>query len=138
MSGNKKNEPVTKKDRLAFALHLAHGESVASAAKRVRIAESTAHRWKKHPEVRQAIEDYRRSFLEVASNRLASIATRAVETLADLLRSETEKIRLASAKAILDSSIKLKEVAELEQDIERIKEMTARLQSNQSPGGKSL
>jgi len=133
MTRKKTGEMASEKNQLAFALELARGASVAQAAKKVRIALTTGYRWDKKQEVRQAVDDFRRSVLQTACNKMISITGKAVETLGQLLDSKNESTRLSAAKAVLDGTVKIRELAEMEREIERIHEIVAtiRVQNKQ-------
>jgi len=122
MTRKKPSEAASEKNQLAFAIELARGSSIAQAAKKVRIAESTGYRWSKKRLVCQAIEDFRKSVLQVACNQMINIVGRAVETLGKLLDSDSEQIRLSAARAVLDGTVKMRELAELEREIDQIRE----------------
>jgi hypothetical protein len=47
--------------------------------------------------------------LHAASNRITSLATKAVDTLGRLLDSESEQIQLSAARAVLDGTVKMHE-----------------------------
>ena len=133
MTRKKTGEMASEKNQLAFALELARGASVAQAAKKVRIALTTGYRWDKKQEVRQAVDDFRRSVLQTACNKMISITGKAVETLGQLLDSKSEQIRLATARTVIDGTAKLRQLAELEQELEQIRTIVATLRLQQAP-----
>jgi hypothetical protein len=137
MTRKKRPEATSEKNELAFAIRLAKGSSIAEAAKEVRVAESTGYRWAKKPVVRQAVEDFRRSVLQTACNKMISITCKAVETLGQLLDSDNEQIRLSTARAVLDGSVKLRELSQLEAEIERIHEIMATTRVRNNRGGRN-
>jgi hypothetical protein len=81
------------KDQLAFAL--ARGISPAKWARKNGVTKMTAYRWSKQPEVRKAVEEFRRRTLDLAIGRLTTLSTRATDGIAKVLReAESDSVRL--------------------------------------------
>ena len=115
----------SEKNEMAFAVQIAQGESIAKAAKTVGVSESTGYRWNRKSEVSKAVADIRSTVLQTASYRMITITGRAIDTLEELLGSQTEKIRLSAARTILDGTVKMRQLAELEQELQQIREIVA-------------
>ena len=135
MTRKKHSESASAKNELIFAVELAKGSSVAQAARKVGVAKATGYRWSKKPEVCQAVEDFRRSVLQMACNRMINITGKAVETLGQLLDSKSEPIRLSAARAVLDGTVKVRELAGLEREIEQIHEIVATIRLHNKQRG---
>ena len=127
MTKKKQKSAPSEKSEMAFAIELARGASVIQAAKKVRIAESTGYRWSRKPEVLRAVQEIRSTVLRTVSYRMSNLTGLAVDTLEELLRSENDKIRLSAAKTVIEGTVKMRQLAELEQELEQIREFVATL-----------
>jgi hypothetical protein len=66
----------------------------------------TAYRWSKQPEVRKAVEEFRRRTLDLAIGRLATLSTRATDGMAKVLReAESESVRLRACRAVFSDMV---------------------------------
>jgi transposase len=137
MARKKTKIPPTEKNEMAFAVELARGSSVATAAKKVCISETTGYRWARKPEVGKAVAEIRSTVLQDASHRMMNLAGKAVETLGQLLESKCEKVRLSAARTVIDGTVKMRQLAELEQELVQIRSIVATISSNNSPGGRT-
>jgi len=54
---------------------------------------------------------------------MMNLAGKAVATLEALLGSDDDKIRLSAAKAVIDGTAKMRQLAELEQELEQIRKI---------------
>ena len=66
---------------------------------------------------------------------MMNIAGKAVETLETLLGSDDDKIRLSAAKAVIDGTAKMRQLAELEQELEQIHKTVLWLRQHHNQGG---
>lgn len=110
--------------RLAFAMAtgLTNGQAAAAAGISVR----TAQRRLKDPDFCRQIQETRASMLDACVGKLANAALDAADTLQTLIkRSESEKTKLAAARAILELFPKLQQLQEFEQ---RLAALEARLE----------
>jgi len=137
MSRKSQDGEALKKNELAFAILLARGVSVAEASKKVGVALSTAYRWSKRRDLREVVEDVRQEVLRTASNRLVGICVKAIDRLGRLLDSDSEQIQLSAARAVLDSTVKVRELAGLESEVERIHEILAAIRDHNKNSGLS-
>jgi hypothetical protein len=69
------------------------------------------------------IAEVRSTVLQTASQRMMNLAGKAVATLEALLGSDDDKIRLSAAKAVIDGTAKMRQLAELEQELEQIRKI---------------
>jgi hypothetical protein len=110
---------------MAFAVEVARGSSISQAAITVGISTGSGYRWARKPEVRKSEDDIRSTVLQTASYRMVCITGRAIDTLEELLGSESEKIRLSAARIVLNGTVKMRQLAELEQELQQIREIVA-------------
>jgi hypothetical protein len=110
MAGNgRKIEP-------GLVVALAQGMTLAAASRRSGVSERSIRRRLGDPAFRQAVHEAQAALVQRAVSKLSGAATEAVVTIRRLLRSESESVRLASAKAILDQlGGKLSVAVEVEQ-----------------------
>jgi hypothetical protein len=66
------------------------------------------------------VEECRSRLIDAAAGSLASAMRKAALTLKQLLDVESGAVRLGAARAILDSAMKLAEVAELERRVQNL------------------
>ena len=133
MTRKKAKKLPTEKNEMAFAVELARGSSVATAAKVVGISETTGYRWARKPEVGKAVAEIRSTVLQEASHRMMNLAGKAVETLEQLLESRCEKVRLSAARTVIDGTVKMRHLAEVEQELVEIRRIVATISSHSSP-----
>jgi hypothetical protein len=125
-------EWTAKQDRAA--LTLASGRTVRAAARSAGVSERTVHQWQGLPGFKERVLDLRGRYMARAVGRLAYGATAAATVLHKLLRSENEGVRLRAAVAILDASVKVRTVVELE---ERILAIEQAAEQSRREGGQS-
>lgn len=63
------------------------------------------------------------------------LAGTAVKTLEALLGSGDDKIRLSAAKAVIDGTVKMRQLAELEEELEQIRKTLLLLRQHQNQRG---
>jgi hypothetical protein len=113
--------PQHKKTRLALAI--ARGESVAAWARQNEVPRRTAFRWARDPKVRLAVEAGRRRALDRAIGRMASLALKAADAIAQLGKgAESESVQLRAWRAILADQIAVSKFSNLEQRMVEIEE----------------
>lgn len=96
-----------------FVAALAAGASVVAAAKVAGISEATAHRRLREPETRKLVDDARAEILSRAVAKLTTSSTEAADTLRRLLYSESDFVRLAAGRCILELGARLREHQDL-------------------------
>jgi len=135
MTRKKQKKVPSERNEMAFAVEIARGTSIVKAATKVGISETTGYRWARKPEVVKSIAEVRSTVLQTASQRMMNIAGKAVETLETLLGSDDDKIRLSAAKAVIDGTAKMRQLAELEQELEQIHKTVLWLRQHHNQGG---
>lgn len=119
-----------------LAMAMATGFTVAEAAKKAGVSEATAYRRLREPEFKQKVSEIRGSMVAQVSGQLVDAGTEAVRTLRSLLTAESESVRLAASKAVLELGAKFRESTELEERIKALEEAKEWLQQNGSTGSK--
>ena len=107
-------EKLTRKQEQAISALLAEA-TLASAAERVSVNESTLRRWLSLPEFAAAYREARRQVMEKAMAQLQQSSWAASTTLLRLLTAESESVRLRAATAILDQANKGLEMLDFEE-----------------------
>lgn len=85
---------------------------------------STIQRRLNDPEFTAEVARTREAMIEKASDGLADAAESAVTTLRDLLKSDSDQIKLGSARAILDSLLKFRESEITAERLRKVEEST--------------
>ena len=112
---------MASKQTKAIILMVTTEKKQKEIAKEIGVNEATISRWKKQEDFNQAKKDYEREYL-------SSLSAKALRTLAELLDSNTDYVRLAAAKDILDrTGYKPTESIEMIRPIEETAESLAKL-----------
>ncbi len=110
-----------KKNKLAVAI--ARGESITAWARQNQVSRRTAFRWAKDPQVRRAVDAWRRRSLNRAIGRMASLAMKAADGIARLAEgAESESVQLRAWRAILADQMAVAKFSNLEQRMVEIEE----------------
>jgi DNA-binding MurR/RpiR family transcriptional regulator len=127
---SEKAEPNAKHDAALSAL--LSSPTVREAAQKAKIGEATLWRYLREPGFREQYRDARRSLIEALQARLQARADGAAQALSDIAEDDTKpaSARVAAARAIIESAIKLHEQTELE---ERLKAIEAALEAQKGP-----
>jgi hypothetical protein len=97
-------------------LALACGATVEAAARQAGVSESTAYRRLADIAFQQQLRALRADMVQRTAGTLTAAAGEAVRTLLELLKpGVAASTRLGAARAVLESGVKLREIAELEQ-----------------------
>jgi hypothetical protein len=116
--------PETKVEKLA--LGLARGGSLRQAAKSAKIAPTTARRMAADKSFKDRVATRRAEIIGQATGRLTRLASKAAETLGDLLDAKHEpEIRLKAARAVLQDLLAVREHAEQYERLALIEERMA-------------
>jgi hypothetical protein len=93
---------------------IAAGGSYSEAAQAAGRSKRTIVRWMADPAFARQVADLRAERLSEVAGRLAEMAPRAVDVLADALEDEKAWVRLRAATDVLSWSIRLRRAADLE------------------------
>lgn len=112
--------------RGAFVQALLTRGTVRAAAQAAGVAESTAYRYLRSPEVRAALQAAEQDALATLQRRLVSLGSNAGDVLEQAMRpGEDLRHRLRASGLVLDNLLRLRELLELER---RISELERRLE----------
>lgn len=95
--------------------------SISEACKSIGISRSVFYGWMKDEAFRDALMQEQNSVIETALKDLKGLSSEAVEQLGKLLRETgNETVRLKAISLILEHTIKLKEIEDIERRLEEI------------------
>lgn len=109
---------------------LARGTSRVQAARQAGVSERTVFRRLNDSEFCGQVATTRAQMIADASGKLSALAVKAVDTLEGLLKEESPSIRLAAAKAVLDSVLRLRESEELANRLDVLEEKLAKTEAS--------
>jgi hypothetical protein len=119
-----------KKAEDKLLLALACGATVESAARECGISSRTVFRRLNEPAFRRRLQALRTDMVQRTAGTLTAASAEAVRTLVELLKPKVaDTTRLVAAKAVLESGVKLRELAELE---ERLAALEEQMQAQQA------
>jgi hypothetical protein len=105
---------------------LACGVTVENAARQVGISSRTAYRRLTDPSFRQRLETLRGDMVSRTAGTLTAAASEAVRTLLELLKNPTSaSVRLGAARAVLEIGMKVREMADLEEGLAALEQLSA-------------
>jgi len=111
MASNSKTKPD---DKLLRAL--ACGATVESAAREAGVSPRTVYRRLEDPEFCRRLQALRADIVVRTAAALTAASTEAVRTLVELMKpTSPANIRLGASRAVIESSMRLREIAELEE-----------------------
>jgi hypothetical protein len=94
--------------------------SIAAAATKSGVGETTIFRWLKEPEFAKEYRRLRRDAVEQSLSQLQSATSEAVQTLRDHLSCEHPATAVRAAQIILDQAVKAVEIVDLQERLEQI------------------
>jgi hypothetical protein len=105
---------LTGTQRDAAALAIARGLHVKTAAHETGVGLRTLHRWLAEDQAfRRRVDELREGLFSQAVGRLSDLTGRAADTLGALLDTGDERIRLQTARTILEAATHLRHLAEV-------------------------
>lgn len=110
------NGSLSSRQQRAVAALLA-SKSVSEAAGSAGVGERTLYRWLAEDQAfRAALNQAEGDLLDTATRRLLTLQGKAIDALEHLIDSaETEGVRLRAAQVAIDTSLKLREMRDIEQ-----------------------
>ena len=111
---------------------LAENPIIKSAAEQAGVGRTTAHRWLKEPLFQEELTRRRHCILKDAMGSVQSHTTRAVQELVKLLDSSNEWLRRQTCKDILNYSLKVREIEDVEKRLRALEEALNPLQQSRS------
>lgn len=125
----------------AIAVRLAAGEPYKKISAELKVSRFLIRRRMSEPAFKARVENYRRELVAEAVGRLAVLASQAVETLGDLLASDSEGVKLQAATTILSHLTRIHEhhltVADLTERLQVLENGHGDVQRNQGTTGKA-
>ena len=104
-----------KSTKAQLALALANGVSAAQWAWHQQVPKRTAYRWAKDPDVRKAVEAYRRRTIDQAIGLMTKKTIRAAGVIASLVEEgESHTVRLRACRAIFSDMMAVSKYSGLE------------------------
>jgi hypothetical protein len=89
---------------------------------KAKINKTTLYKWLKNPEFRTELDRQRGEIVEAAFGMIAQNIEKAVSTLVGLLDTGDDRVKRLTANDIVNHFLKRRELADLEERIERIEE----------------
>jgi hypothetical protein len=115
--------PLPKTLKVQLALWVAGGGKVSAWCKANNLARTTGYKWYATDEFRRMVEEYRSRAVDRAIGTMARSLGKAVEKIVDLIeQGQTDAVKLAAAKALVDKLIDVQNHAELKADLRRLGE----------------
>jgi AcrR family transcriptional regulator len=106
----------------ALVLAIATGCTREQAAERVGVSEATVYRRLGEPDFGRRVAAVRAELLEQAIGRLVDATTEAADTLRSLLTAESDSVRLAAARTLLEQAARGVELVDLAARIEQLEQ----------------
>jgi hypothetical protein len=104
-----------------FALWVAGGGRIPAWCKQHGVGVTTGYRWYKREEVRRLVDEYRARVVDRAIGRMARSLGKAVKKIVDLIETaQTDAVKLAAAKALVEKLIDVQNHAELRAELKRL------------------
>ena len=122
----------TQNARPAVVEAIARGCSKAEAARLAGVSRSTVDRILEEPGISDEIDEFRRTMLVNAANRLAGATAAAVDELKKLLKEKSPSVRLSVVKGILDTACRYHELIVFDHRLEEIEKKLGGLRSTMS------
>jgi len=119
---------LTSKQERALLLTL-EGKTTRDIAQSLGMSERTVYQWTLNPEFQKQLREEKNKIREAALDRLKQLVGKAVERLEGLLASESDSVKLRACVAILDYTLKAKELEEVE---ERLTALEKKMEDNKN------
>ena len=103
-----------------FIHHYIASPSIEIACKKAGIDRRTFYNWMKKEEFKEYLETKQKEVVEEALKRIKLSITKAVDNLIECLNSDDERMRRLTSKDILDYFIKVNELQDIEQRLEKL------------------
>lgn len=103
---------------------LAENPNIKAATKQAGIGRTTAHRWLKEATFQEELSRQRHTMLNEAMNSVQSHTTRAVQELVKLIDSPNEWLRRQICKDVLNYSLKIRAIEDVEKRLTALEEIT--------------
>ncbi len=112
-----------KPERNQLALWVAAGGPIAPWCKKFGIPKGTAYHWCKQDSFKRMVQEYRRRAVDRAVGTMVKGLGKAVAKVVELIeKGETDRVKLAAGKALVDKFIAMQSHAELMAELNRLDE----------------
>jgi HEAT repeat protein len=115
----------------ALALAVASGQSLRDAAGAAGVSERTAARRWADAAFRRRVSALRGDMVQRCVGRMADGMAEAADVLRQLLKADSESVRLGAARSLLELGVKLREAAELAERIGELEAIIEGIQGDQ-------
>lgn len=105
----------------------AQGMSLAEIASKLKVARSTAYRWKLNPIFATLVSDHRYQAMSRCFDKCVDLQEQAIGTLGNLLRAKSPHIRLKAAQTITDMNYRYFIDKQASDEIIKLEEQILRL-----------
>jgi hypothetical protein len=119
---------MTERKRSQIINALLTTPSVKAAAESLKMSQRTVHRALDDPTFQRELRKHCRQLVQGTVARLQHHCALAGLTLASLVKSDNEKIKLAASRAVLQIAVKGVEIADLEARIEELERLAEEAQ----------
>jgi len=123
------NGPRDKKNVELLIQALACGATIENAARQAGVAIRTATRRMSEPDFRRQLSKVRGEMMGRATGMLTAASLESVKTLLDLQKSSPPTVRLGAARAVIELASKLREMVDLQVDIDELETKVQQLQA---------
>lgn len=124
LNGTEQNLTLSRKQLKAIPLIIS-AKTITEGVKQAGISKTLFYEWMKNDVFRNEFISRQNDIIETALKELKGLSSEAVERLGSLLReTQNENIRLKAIALILDNTMKMKEIEDIE---ERLTEIERRL-----------
>ena len=96
------------------------GLSITEASEKAGVKRNTIYRWLELEDFKSCVLERQEDTLERVSKRLSALALQGLETLSDLMQSESENIRLRASSSVLSRFTEIIELLRLEERVEKL------------------
>ena len=120
MNKNEQNGTELTKKQLSSIPIIVSAKNINAGVKKAKIGRTTYYNWMRNSRFRDEINSLRRVMVNDAINELKQSAKSAVNVLTNLLESDSETIKLRSAKYIIENIKKFIELEDIETRLEII------------------
>jgi len=128
-------KPELTSTQLKAIGYILDSSSIEEAAKKAKISRGTVYNWLKDHNFKKILERERNTLFFESLSLLKQANIKAARTLIDLLESRDESTRRLAAKEIINMSLKIAELKDLEERIGKIEEIIR--QENNSKRGET-
>jgi hypothetical protein len=118
----------TKNKDVLLATAIAAGATATAAAQQLNLSLSTVQRRMAEQSFRRLVADLRAEMVASALGRMTDNLTRGAEAVAELLNSPEPHIRLRAARLLFHTSMRLRDVVDVDERIHELEAEVARQQ----------